>query len=116
MSKYKNNRIGGDKGRVKSEFSMKHLIPNEMSKTGTIKSVTKCPTCGGECNVNTNGVTHYYISKTSELEKEIQELREKSGVYKKALRKMNEYYIHQKPLFDSELEDLQNEAIEALNR
>lgn len=37
--------------------------------TDTIKSVTTCPTCGGECEVK-GDTTHYYISLTEQLRKE----------------------------------------------
>lgn len=37
----------------------------------TIKSVTNCVTCGSECDVNTDGTTHYYISKTEHFKSEL---------------------------------------------
>lgn len=39
----------------------------------TIKSVTNCITCGSECDVNTDGTTHYYISKTEHFKTELAE-------------------------------------------
>ena len=32
-------------------------------KMETIKSVTHCPTCGSEVNVNVEGETHFYVPK-----------------------------------------------------
>lgn len=39
----------------------------------TIKSVTNCVTCGSECDVNTDGTTHYYVSKTERFKTELKE-------------------------------------------
>lgn len=35
---------------------------SEIYKTETISSVTNCPTCGAECNVE-GDTTHYYVPK-----------------------------------------------------
>lgn len=49
-----------------------------MSKTDTIKSVTKCPTCGSECQVKSDGTTHYYAPKdNSALSETAEEILEK---------------------------------------
>lgn len=32
-------------------------------KPDTIKTVTTCPTCGGECEVRVDGKNHYYVPK-----------------------------------------------------
>ena len=39
----------------------------------TIKSVTNCVTCGSECDVNTDGTTHYYVSKTERFKTELKD-------------------------------------------
>ena len=42
--------------------AIKYNLPKP--QTETIKSVTKCVTCGSECYVGGNGTTHFYIPKT----------------------------------------------------
>lgn len=88
----------------KKQDSVDTYIPRLKDRGFTCRVVTTCPTCGGECEVKGN-TTHYYVSKTKQLEQEKAEalrlLNESvsiSSQLTKAIELLDEIKNHLKPV------------------